>query len=190
MKEYNTIAKCIACGLERNCREEVMEHEGKQEVVFFCEECDKEIEDTIRYYGNPKDTQSEGIKMNNIAVYKLNEYEWYVTPWNLEKTKEWYKKEFDDEVDECELEKCDIDEMGMWYPTDSKEDIDKLGDLDSITSTVIKDGKRTPETKFGDLMKSNDSPTGFLKFVSFRTVIEKDYKGELKEPECIASSEW
>ena len=60
MKEYNSIARCIACGLKRNCREEVIEHEGKQEVVFFCEECDKKIEDIIRYYDNQKDTQSEG----------------------------------------------------------------------------------------------------------------------------------
>lgn len=124
------------------------------------------------------------------AVYKLNDYEWYITSWYLEDTLKWYINEFGDEITEEDVELCDIDKKGMWIETTDNNDILKLGDSDELISTKVdKHGKRITVPKFGDLMRGYDGLV--FKFTSFRDVINKNYMDNpLKEPEVIASTDW
>jgi hypothetical protein len=121
------------------------------------------------------------------AVYKLNDYEWYVTSWYLEDVLEWYNKEFD-ELSEDDIERCDIDLQGMWWITKDKEDIERLGDSDEFIHIEKTDKGTRRNVQFGDLMKKDGA---VYKYTSFREVIKNNYLDEpLSEPEVIASTEW
>lgn len=124
------------------------------------------------------------------AVYKLNDYEWYVTSWYLEDTVEWYNKESEDEICADDIEMCNLDNEGMWIETTDNDDIVKLGDSDELISTKVdKFGTRFSVPKFGDLMRGHDGL--IFKFTSYREVIEKYYMDNpLIEPEVIACTEW
>lgn len=124
------------------------------------------------------------------AVYKLNDYEWYVTSWNLADTINWYNKQFEDEIDIDYIEAIDVEKEGMWIETTDSKDFNILGDSDELVSTKINnDGKRLKAPKFGDLMKGFEGQV--LKFTSFKDVIKKHYlENPLKEPELIASTDF
>lgn len=125
--------------------------------------------------------------MNNLKVYKLNDYEWYVTPWSIEKTLEWYNKEFDDDLTKDMVGECDIYNEGMWLETSDKEDIERLGDSDERIS-IIKTPKGIKRAvRFGDLMRRDDI---VYKYCSFKVAIEDMYDKELVEPEVIASTDF
>lgn len=131
----------------------------------------------------------EMIKKHRV-VYKMNDYEWYITSLSLKDTVDWYNKEFEDDIGVEEIEICDLDNEGMWIETTDDADIIKLGDSDELVSTKIDEyGKRVLDTKFGDLMRSHDGL--ICKFTSYREVINKSYMDNpLLEPEVIATTEW
>lgn len=103
-----------------------------------------------------------------LAVYKMNDYEWYITPWNLEDTLKWYNEEFEDDLTKEDIEEANLDTEGMWWETTDKKDLDELGDSDEIIGIekTIKGTRR--KVRFGNLMR----------------------KEGLKEPEVIASTDW
>lgn len=128
--------------------------------------------------------------MNDIKVYKMNDYEWWASKLNKRETLDFYLKETGLDEDENPLEdiiECDIDTEGMWWETKDIEDIEKLGDADEIISYETIDGKKVRKTKFGDLTRMFGSGE-IHKFISFREAIEK--MGEYTEPYEIASTEW
>lgn len=50
--------------------------------------------------------------MNDIKVYKMNDHEWWASPWDIETTNEYYKKEHgltEEENPIEEIEECSID---------------------------------------------------------------------------------
>lgn len=126
--------------------------------------------------------------MENLKVYKLNDYEWYITPWSLEKTLEWYNKEFEDDLTAELVEECDVYNQGMWFETNDEDDIEELGDSDEIIG-YIKTSKGTKRSvQFGNLMRRDGI---VYKYCSFKVVIEEQYSDEeLLEPEVIATTEW
>lgn len=118
--------------------------------------------------------------MNNIdqvKVFKMNDYSWFVSKWGIEETNNYYNREYD-ENDIEEVEECDIDTDGMWMETTDENDIKRLGDGDTLVADV---GKHT----FGDLQLIDG---GVFKFVSFREVIASS--GDFTEPYEIATTEW
>lgn len=124
----------------------------------------------------------------NLTVYKMNDYEWYITPWNLEDTLKWYNKEFEDDLTKEDIEECNLDTEGMWWETKDRNDIERLGNADEIIG-IEKTPKGTKrKVHFGNLMRHEGM---ICKYTSFREVIKNNYLNEpLKEPEVIASTEW
>ncbi|MBY0755044.1 hypothetical protein K5V21_06195 [Clostridium sardiniense] len=50
--KYDVLTECTCCNDKTLCSEEVIEVDGVQEVLHFCEFCDKEIQDILDYYNN------------------------------------------------------------------------------------------------------------------------------------------
>lgn len=122
------------------------------------------------------------------AVYKLNDYEWYITSWSLKDTLDWYNKEFEDELTGDDIEECNLDLEGMWWETKDKNDIELLGDSDELIHIEKIDNETMKKVQFGDLMRHDGL---ICKYTSFREVIKNNYLDEpLNEPEVIASIEW
>lgn len=174
--------RCVGARKEPNkiwvC--ETDEYENKyKEIVVRLKDCDLEEFPTDRL---------EKYR----AIYKLNDYEWYITPWDITDTVNWYNGQFEDNItiDEVELISIEKENEGLWMETADTEDINKLGDSDELVSTVINtDGKRIIKPKVGNLMKGLDGQ--ILKFTSFKDVVEKYYlENPLKEPELIASIDY
>lgn len=123
----------------------------------------------------------------NFKVYKLNDYEWYITPWNLSDTLNWYNKEFGDDLTTNDVEESNLDLEGMWWETQDKEDIERLGDSDEII-TIEKTPTGTKRSVcFGDLMRKDGD---VYKYTSFKDVIKIYYNESIEEPEVIATTEW
>lgn len=115
---------------------------------------------------------------NKIRVFKMNEYVWYASKWNSEETNDWYNKNIEDnDIEDVEL--VDLDTEGMWYETNDKEDIEKLGDSDELGDFIL------GEAEFGDLLRKGNS---VYKYISYRDAIEFDK--EFTEPYSIATTEW
>lgn len=56
--------------------------------------------------------------MKDIKVYKMNDYEYWVSKWDVKATNEWYLKEHELEEQENPLEdirECDLDTERMWW---------------------------------------------------------------------------
>lgn len=115
--------------------------------------------------------------MDEIKVYRMNDYEWYASKWDIEKTNEWYCEQFEDnDIDDIEV--SDLDNDGMWWNTVDKQDIDRLGDADEIISEIGK-------PKAGDLMRKGSE---VYKWITFREAIQFDL--DFTEPYCIACTEF
>ena len=126
--------------------------------------------------------------MGDLKVYKLNDYEWYITPWSLEKTLEWYNKEFEDDLTVELVEECDVYNQGMWFETNDEDDIEELGDSDEIIDYIKTPKGIKRSAQFGNLMRRDGI---VYKYCSFKVVIEEQYSDEeLLEPEVIATIEW
>lgn len=140
------------------------------------------------------DTEEFPVKMleKYREVYKLNDYEWYVTSWSLEDTVNWYNSQFSDNIDINEVASISInkDTEGLWIETKEECDKERLGNSDEITSTIInKDGKRVQSTGIGDLISFTEGE--ILKYTSFNDVIKEHYtENPLKEPELIATLDY
>lgn len=126
--------------------------------------------------------------MDNIKVYKINDYEWWASKLDKRKTLDFYLKETGIEEEENPLEditECDINQEGMWWETNDKTDIERLGDSDELIHYEDTPRGKVKTPKFGDLWRLGSE---IYKFTSFREVIEKI--GEYNEPYMIACTEW
>lgn len=127
-------------------------------------------------------------QLNEIKVFRMNDYEWWASKWDKEATNEWYKKEYGLEEEENPLEEvkeCDLDQEGVWWLTEDKEDIEKLGDSDEIIGIEIIKGMHKRKVQFGDLQRRHGE---VYKYVSFKEAIKKDL--DFEEPYCIAGIDW
>ena len=132
------------------------------------------------FYLNLNKLNNKGeIKMKNeIRVFKMNEYVWYASKWSSEETNDWYNKNVEDnDIEDVEL--VDLDSEGMWYETNDKEDIERLGDSDELRKVVL------GEAEFGDLLRKGNS---VYKYISYREAIKQDLY--FTEPYCISTTEW
>ena len=110
---------------------------------------------------------------NGMKVFFDGDSNWYASPWEIEKTKEWLIKELYLYYD-FELEECNIDTEGMWIETEDKEDIERLGDSDEIIGIEIVNGMHKRKLRFGDLERNNNYGSGIAKYTSFRDVLKMD----------------
>jgi len=121
--------------------------------------------------------------MSDVKVYKMNDYEWWASKWDKERTNEFYLKEYELDEEENpveEIEEYDLDKEGMWWDTIDKQDREKLGDADELIEKMD-DGS----IKFGSLMRRGIE---VFKFISLREALERH--GDFEEPFCLASTEW
>ena len=126
--------------------------------------------------------------MENIRVFKMNDYEWWASKWDMKRTNEWYKKEHGLSEEDNPLEdirECNLDTEGMWWETEDKEDIERLGDHDEIISIEKINGMTKTKATFGNLQRKYGE---VYKFISLREAVEKDMN--FKVPYCIGSTEW
>jgi len=116
----------------------------------------------------------------SVAIYKMDEYSWYATDWDFDKTLDWYQKNIveltESEIEE--IEECNVDKEGMWWETSDPKDLEQLGVNDELSAT-------SKDTAFGDLMRSGDE---VFKYIPFRKAIE--LSGKFTEPFEIAATEW
>ena len=115
--------------------------------------------------------------IDQVKVYKMNDYSWFVSKWGIKETNDFYSREYDDN-DIGDIEECDLDTEGMWLETTDENDIKRLGDADELFANVGED-------TIGDLWRRGNE---VYKIVPFREVIAgiKDFT----EPYEIATTEW
>lgn len=121
-----------------------------------------------------------------MKVYQMNDYEFWVSPWDKRRTLDYYLEymEIDEKDNPIEsIRECDIDKEGVWFETEDKADIERLGESDEILHYKKTNQGLIIKPEFGDLMKKNDV---MYKYISFREAIEKI--GEYNEPYCIVST--
>ncbi len=117
------------------------------------------------------------MNIDEVKVYQMNDYSWFASRLDKEKTNDCYEKHYGKNDIEQVVE-CDIDNDGMWFLTTDENDIKKIKDEGEIY-------EKTERCKFGDL-KYMDGEV--YKFISFRKAIE--LIGDFTEPYEIASKEW
>lgn len=126
--------------------------------------------------------------MENVKVFRMNDYEWWATKLDKEETNEFYLKEtgLDEEDNPLEeIEECNLDKEGMWWETEDPADIEELGDADEIIG-IEKVGNQTrSKVQLGNLMRRGNE---VYKFISLREALKKH--GDFEEPFCLASTEW
>lgn len=123
--------------------------------------------------------------MEEIKVYKMNDYEWWASKLSIEETEDFIEKKIGGENDLDYVEECNLDKDGMWCPTEEQTDLDKLGDADEIIGYETINGQTRRKVNFGDLMRSEGE---VYKYISLREALLKS--AEYTEPFCIASTEW
>lgn len=127
--------------------------------------------------------------MENIKVYKMNDYEWWVSKNGVEELICWYRENIDDSFtyEEMlgEVKECNLDKEGMWWETKDIKDIEKLGDYEELISVEKVNGITRRNVSFGDLIRKGDE---VYKFIPYREAIKNDL--DFKEPYMIATIEW
>lgn len=129
-----------------------------------------------------------------VRLYKINDIDTVVTPFNKEYTKWWYENEFGDEVNSMQqiiLYKFDgikivpkfqdTDDMNseniLFWDYATEDEIKKLGDNHIVQPNVYRKG--TIKNIYGDIYTLR----------SFYDVLPK-YTMEMEEPEILCSSEF
>lgn len=121
---------------------------------------------------------------HELKVFKMNEYEWWVTKGYAEDLNDLYNEHIaDNDIEDVSL--CDLDKEGMWYLTNDSKDITRLGDSDEIIGFEVVNGQHRRKVKFGDLMRKDDE---VYKYISFRDALAKE--PTYTEPYCISTTEW
>lgn len=123
--------------------------------------------------------------MGEIKVYKMNDYEWWASKLSIEETEKFIREEIGGKNDIEDIEECDIDKEGMWWPTEDPADLELLGVSDELISIERIDGQTRIKVSFGNLMRGDGK---VYKYISLREAIERS--GEYTEPFCIASIDW
>jgi len=115
----------------------------------------------------------------NMKVYKFGDYDWVATGKGLSDTIDWYRNVYgEDTIDSDNITECDIDKIGMWWETDSSEDVRKFNNQNNSVDKKLQE--------FGDVKIVNGS---MCKYISLREAI-KLCNVFTDEPFVIASTEW
>lgn len=119
--------------------------------------------------------------MEKFRVFKMNDYEWWVTDTDLETFYPWYLKdqgldEEDNPLDE--IKEYDIDNEGMWYLHDDEDNLKRL-------EKELKGYDSKGNGGMGDIERKSD---GIYELITFRKAIE--LSGKYTEPFCIATTNY
>lgn len=125
------------------------------------------------YHNLPIYKGAQDIKMR---VYFDGDCDWYASPWELEKTRQWIIENYQLD-DDFELEECDLDNDCMWYETTNKKDIEELGDYDERCKGGI-----------GDLRRGIGDKSIAERLMTFKEVLK--FQGSSKEPYIIATTNY
>lgn len=120
----------------------------------------------------------------SIKVYKMDDYEWWASKWDKEKTNNFFNEEYGTENEIEDVKECDLDKDGMWYATNNPKDIEELGDNDEIISIEKVNGMTKRKVAFGDLMRRDGE---VFKYMSLRNVLK--LHGDFEKPFMIATTE-
>jgi hypothetical protein len=128
-------------------------------------------------------------KMENIRVYKMDDYTWWASKTSKEEARDCYMEEYrrlkEEDVPIGGIRECNLDTEGMWWETRDDKDLERLGDADEIVGFEIVKGQTKRKIQFGNLLRDGDR---IFKFISFREALQKH--GDFTEPFCLASTEW
>jgi hypothetical protein len=114
-----------------------------------------------------------------IKVYKFGDYDWVATGKSLTDTITWYRNEFgEDTIDSDDIYECNIDKTGMWWETESVDDLRKFNQQNNDSEKKIQE--------FGDVKIVNGS---LCRYISLRDAIKLSNLF-IDEPFIIASTEF
>lgn len=131
---------------------------------YLCKDCGQDTCYTC------EDDENIPYCKRDLKVYKMDDYEWWITDKSLEETIETFCNEYGIDREELEPEECNIDTDGMWVEATEEE---------IANNPKYNDGN----PKIGEIEKLD----GLCVFVSFREAIKRlGYQGV----GCIASTEW
>lgn len=131
-----------------------------------------------------------GNKVNDVKVFKMDDYEWWASKWDKGNTHDYYLKEYGLDKEDAPIEdiqECNLDTEGMWWTTEDPADIERLGDADEIINYETINGRKVRKTKFGNLTRMFGNGE-VHKFISLREALRRH--GDFEEPFCLASTEW
>jgi len=114
-------------------------------------------------------------------VYKMDDYSWVATPWDFDKTVEWFQELTGEKMDDdqiSDIKECDVDKDGMWDEVTNDVNHEQLGDLKELFGNDDK-------PRLGEYRKHYSD---IYLYVSFREQIKRS--GEPSEPFEIASTEF
>lgn len=135
-----------------------------------------------------KEGTNELYELEKIKVYKMNDYEWWASKWSIEKTNEYYKKEYgltEEENPTEEIEECDLDKEGMWWEIDAtEEEIKALGDKEELI--MIDMTSKRKRIAPGSLKRCGSD---VYRYITLGEAITKE-NIYFVEPYCIATTEW
>ena len=129
--------------------------------------------------------EKERSCMENIKVYRMDDYEWWASKWDKKRTNDFFNEEYGTDNEVEDIRECDIDKEGMWWETTDIKDIERLGGYEELISTEEVNGMTRRKTSFGDLIRKDGL---VFKFTSFRDVLK--IQGDFEEPHMIATTEW
>lgn len=128
------------------------------------------------------------MNIDEPHVYKMNDYEWWVSKWDKVRTNEWYLDFHGLAPDENPVDdvyEVDKDLEGMWVETLDIGDAAKFNNSKDIFSKYQRvSSSYDRKTRFGDLRIINGS---FFKYIPFREAIE--YEGDFLEPYMISTTD-
>ena len=126
------------------------------------------------------ETFESGVYIDYLRVYKMNDYEWWVTHMALDKFYQWYLDEYGLEPNDNPLDdviEFDINNEGMWYLFYDDENIARLEKELNGHDSSCKGG-------MGDIERKSE---GIAEMITFRKAIE--LSGGYTGPYCIACTE-
>lgn len=134
-----------------------------------------------------------------LKVFKMNDYEWVVSPLSKEETNEWYIKYVDCDAEDQlieDVEECNIETDGMWLEI---EDITKLKEIQRYLRNLLNEKqienkeqlleirKISDKTSIGDVIKHEGM---WCEYVSFAEAIKRLNYDDITTPDFIATTEW
>jgi hypothetical protein len=69
-----------------------------------------------------------------MKVFKMNEYDWVATPWDLEETIKWYTELTGTEKEEIYGDECNLEKDGCFVPVNQELErfLDRLSEVNDI----------------------------------------------------------
>jgi hypothetical protein len=114
----------------------------------------------------------------DYKVYKMDDYSWVATPWDLDKTTEWYQQEYADldAEDIQNIQEADITKECIW-------------DEVSIGDTIVDEVKMANQSKptVGEYRVLGGS---VCRYITLQDALMRHVPLDNPQPFIIASTEW